>query len=100
MTQQTQQPKSSQGKQGNVVTRKKNRRALQMMILFAAIYLIYLFDKFYGDTAIVLWFQYLDEDGDSWFNPDMVEAGLQTVLVGGVTVCTYMGINLAKNEEA
>lgn len=94
------QPKKGDPGKSNVVTRKKNRRSLQMVIIYAAVFLIAMFDKFYGDTAIVMWFQYLDEDGDSWFNPDYIEASLQTILVGGIAVLTYMGINLAKNEEA
>lgn len=97
---QGQQGNKGGGNQNSAVTRKKNRRSFLLTILYIALFIIYVFDKFYGDTGIVMWFRYLDEDGDSWFNPDMVEAGLQVTLVGGFAALCYMGIHTARNEEA
>jgi uncharacterized protein YdeI (YjbR/CyaY-like superfamily) len=63
-------------------------------------FLIYAFDKVRLDSLVVWCFKWLNEDGTSWFNPAMVESGLQVILVGGFIALTWMALKTAKDEEA
>lgn len=87
-------------RQATAATRTKNRRSLSLIIYILGMFIIYALDKAYVDTGLVMWFRFLDEDGDSWFNPDMVEAGIQVILVGGFCTFTWMAVKTAKDEEA